>query len=484
MRPSWSERPVWQTYGVAFALILAALLFRKLLDPYTTDAVPLDSMYVAVTIAVWFGGWRPAVLVMAVGYVASLWWFYPPSRSWKLWSEFGFVRTLLYLLSCGVTIFLCESMRRARRHHAASEQKLMALVNHMDEPFCSIGPGTRLTYLNPSAEKYLGLAQSLASGRTWNELMPQVGGSAFEARLQSVLRDQQPARFESDQVVPGRWTAVTVTASAEGATVLLRDITEEKLRLQQLEQEVARRTAELRETIADLESFSYTLVHDMRAPVRSIRHFVSLIIPENGGEMSSDTLDHLTRIDQTAARMDRLILDVLHYSRLTRTNAELQDVDLNEVMREVVAYPTFAAEKADMEIDDNLPAVRGNKALLCQCFLNLVQNAMKFVAPGVKPRIRVFADAAADRVRVTVADNGIGIMPDAKERIFEPFQREDSHYEGTGIGLAIVRKVIEQLQGQVGVDSEPGMGSRFWLEIPAAQRPVAGGTKPVVAVQS
>src|SRR5512133_199577 len=115
MRPLLSDRPAWQRYGFGLAVVIAALLGRKLIDPFTTDAMPLATLYAAVAFAVWFGGWRPAVFVMVTGYIAGLWWFYPPRQSLKLWAELGLVQSAVYALSCAAMIFLAESMRRARR---------------------------------------------------------------------------------------------------------------------------------------------------------------------------------------------------------------------------------------------------------------------------------------------------------------------------------------------------------------------------------
>ena len=135
---------------------------------------------------------------------------------------------------------------------------------------------------------------------------------------------------------------------------------------------------------------------------------------------------------------------------------------------------------ADVAIVGPLPRVLGNQALLAQCFSNLLHNAIKFVAPGTKPRVRVSWEPRYGLARVMVADNGIGVPADATVRIFEPFRREHPNYDGTGIGLAIVRKGVDQMGGRVGVDSEVGRGSTFWVEIPlaaasATASPLLGG---------
>jgi signal transduction histidine kinase len=119
----------------------------------------------------------------------------------------------------------------------------------------------------------------------------------------------------------------------------------------------------------------------------------------------------------------------------------------------------------------------GNDAALTQCFSNLLRNAVKFVAPGAAPKVRLWAERTGERVRIWVEDKGIGIPSYARERIFDMFQRATHDYEGTGIGLAIVRKVAQRMGGSVGVESEEGEGSRFWLELVAAREPKEDGKR-------
>jgi signal transduction histidine kinase len=128
------------------------------------------------------------------------------------------------------------------------------------------------------------------------------------------------------------------------------------------------------------------------------------------------------------------------------------------------SYPTLQPPNADIRIVDPLPPLVANEAGLNQCFSNLLGNAVKFVAPGVKPQVRVWAETHDQKIRLWFEDNGIGIPPKYQDRIFDMFQQLDKSYEGTGIGLTLVRKVAERMGGKVGVESEPGKGSRFWLE--------------------
>jgi signal transduction histidine kinase len=156
---------------------------------------------------------------------------------------------------------------------------------------------------------------------------------------------------------------------------------------------------------------------------------------------------------------------------------QLAPVDLGRLAAEVVAEaePEIAARGADVRAEGPLPAVLGHEVTLRQAVTNLVSNALKFTAPGVAPRVRIRAESRDDRVRIWVEDNGIGIAPRDQARLFRVFERVHAgdKYPGTGIGLAIVRRALERMNGSVGLLSEPEHGSRFWIELRAAGVPAA-----------
>jgi signal transduction histidine kinase len=463
------ERPAWQSYGFAVLMVCAALLARWSLDLYTGDAVPLATMYIGVAFAVWFGGWKPAAFVVVAGYVAALWLFQPPRLTFKLWESFGVLRTVLYFGSCAITIYLCESMRRAQRRHAASEAKVMSILDNMHGCFMSVDTSWRINVVNRRAEQCLAKLGETLLGETLWGVLPQVVGRSGEAELRRAARERSAVQFETNEFLTGLWHACTATPEPGGLSIFFDDITAKKAHLEQLERLVDDRTAALQRVISELESFSYTLVHDMRAPLRSISSFAEILAVDHAAQLNPDGKRFLERIQNSASRMDQLIIDILDYSQLSRRKPELHLIDLDEVIRELVrSDPMLQPEKADIAIEGVLPKIRGNDALLAQCFSNLLHNATKFVASGVKPRIRISAQVTGSVTRVDVTDNGIGIAPEATSRIFEPFRREHPHYDGTGIGLAIVRKVVEQLNGRVGVDSHVGQGSRFWVELQLA----------------
>jgi PAS domain S-box-containing protein len=273
----------------------------------------------------------------------------------------------------------------------------------------------------------------------------------------------------------------------------------------ELEQNVRNRTARLQETIAELEHFSYTITHDMRAPLRAMRGLGGLLLEECSECLHPTRREYIRRIAEAADRMDRLITDALQYSGVVRQQFVLVPVDAGALLRGMLeSYPELQPAHANIRIDTALPVVLGNQAGLTQCFSNLLGNAVKFVHPGQTPEVRVWAEAGtrepepegqgesdrqadtgdspgpcpptpdrlsplAGRVRIWFEDKGIGIEKEYHDKIWEMFQQLNRSYEGTGIGLALVRKVVERMGGEVGVESEPGHGSRFWVELKRAE---------------
>lgn len=244
----------------------------------------------------------------------------------------------------------------------------------------------------------------------------------------------------------------------------------------ELEERVRERTAalertnlRLREINAELASFARTVAHDLRAPLRAMQGFAAALMEDYADRLDSVGREYAQRIVAAAQRMDRLIQDLLTYSQLSRAEILLQPVPLDTVVDEVIQQlrETLRERNAQVQVDHPLPTVLGHPTTLLQVLANLVHNAVKFVADGVTPQVRVRAEEHGNWVRVWVEDNGIGIAPEHQERIFGVFERLHSAdaYPGTGIGLAIVRKGVERMGGRVGVVSQVNKGSRFWFEL-------------------
>jgi signal transduction histidine kinase len=240
-----------------------------------------------------------------------------------------------------------------------------------------------------------------------------------------------------------------------------------------LEEQVRERTAKLEERNDELEAFGYSISHDLRAPLRAMQGFSQALLEDCGDRLDAMGREYAERIVAGARRMDELIRDLLAYSRVSRAELQLVRVPLTPVAQSALAELSGAlrARNASVHVDEPLPAVLGHPATLSQVLTNLLGNGLKFVPPDRTPELRLHAERRNGLVRVWVEDNGIGIAPEHQARIFRVFERLHStdDYPGTGIGLAIVRKAVERMGGQVGVESRLGHGSRFWVELqPAA----------------
>jgi PAS domain S-box-containing protein len=235
-----------------------------------------------------------------------------------------------------------------------------------------------------------------------------------------------------------------------------------------LEKKVAERTNTLQQTVTELESFSYTISHDLRSPLRAMQGFAQAVLEDYGDRLDEDGRNYLDRIKNAAERLDRLIQDLLAYTRISRQDAPLIPLDLGKLIRDIVEhYPNLHAPAAEIDIQGGFSQVWGREAALTQVISNLLGNAVKFVRSGETPRIKVWSEDIETRVRFYVQDNGIGIAPRDFERIFQMFIQvnESSAYSGTGVGLAIVKKAVQTMHGSVGVESEEGHGSKFWVEL-------------------
>jgi signal transduction histidine kinase len=199
-----------------------------------------------------------------------------------------------------------------------------------------------------------------------------------------------------------------------------------------------------------------------------MNNFSQILRETHAAQLDATGRDYLQRISDSAARLDRLIQDVLNYTRILRDPVPLTRIDADKLVREIVqSYPDWQPPQVEIQIEGTLPPVLGHEGFLTQCVANLLNNAIKFVAPGIQPRIRIWAEPRDTHVRLNFADNGIGIAAEHDTQIFRMFERihPATEYEGTGIGLTIVQKAVERMGGHVDFQSKPGRGSKFWLEL-------------------
>ena len=249
----------------------------------------------------------------------------------------------------------------------------------------------------------------------------------------------------------------------------LREARDQLHRLnEELELRIRERTASLTEAVSQMQEFSYTISHDLRAPARTMRSYARIVLDDFGQNIAPEAQEFLQRIIRGGERMDRLIQDILSYSQLTRRELKFEPVSVDKLVSDIIQqYPQMQPPRALVTIRSPLLGVTAHEPSLAQAISNLLSNAVKFVSIGEVPKITVWTERRAGMVRLWIEDNGIGIKPQYQHRIFGIFERLPNamQYEGTGIGLAIVRKAAERMSGSVGVESDGFTGSRFWIEL-------------------
>jgi signal transduction histidine kinase len=312
---------------------------------------------------------------------------------------------------------------------------------------------------------------------------------ALAAALRTALREKQPVSgipiAGSSPAQPERmrfWQLncqpLLVDGDVRGAVMSMLDVTELKRAQRELgdanvmlEQRIQARTEQLAEANIELRAFAHTIAHDLRAPLRNLQGYAAALLEDEAATVSATGERFLRRILAVSQHMDRLVTDLLAYSQLSRAELRLQPVELDRVVQLALddMETQIGASGARIETTAPLPAVLGHEAVLVQVFENLIGNAIKFVAPGVTPHVRIEGRVDGELAFVRVADNGIGIPEDKRERVFDVFERlhGEEQYPGTGIGLAIVRKGVERLGGSVRVEpASAGTVFRLCLQRP------------------
>ena len=366
-----------------------------------------------------------------------------------------------------------------RKRHEEAQAQLAAIVEWSEDGILSESLAGIIQTWNAGAERMFGYRAEEVIGQPITMLLPASRIDEEVDVMARLARGETIQHYETVRVARnGQRVDVALTVSPVkdqqgrmiGASTIVRDIgelvaarrvlTRSK---EELERLVVERTAKLQELVGELEHFSYTIIHDMRAPLRAMQGFAEML---EQGIQDAESQILLQRIINAARRMDMLITDALNYNRTVRQELVLTAVDVGELLGEMLeTYPEFQAFKSCIEVVAPIPPVLANEAGMTQCFSNLLGNAIKFVQPGQLPHIRVWAETADGWVRLFVEDHGIGIPATMLPRVFDMFSRGHQSYPGTGIGLALVRKVMDRMGGKATVESADGQGTRFWLTL-------------------
>jgi len=357
--------------------------------------------------------------------------------------------------------------RDAERHLAQMEGRYRGLLEAAPDAMVLVNQGGEIVLVNAQAKNQFGYRRGELLGRQVNTIIPE----GFSELIGAALRSEEPRAHAGVELI-GRHKdgsdfpieiMLSPLDSAEGmlATVAIRDITTRKL----AEALLLRTVRELNRSNEELEQFAYIASHDLQEPLRMVASYTQLLSKRYKGKLDADADEFIGFAVDGANRMQRLIQDLLAYSRIGTTGQALQELSSEDALTRAMGNLQGAIEDSGAQVThDPLPAVEADQGQLIQLFQNLVGNAVKYHAPDVAPRVHISSVRDENARRwFSVKDNGLGIEPKYFDKIFGMFQRlhKREEFAGTGIGLAICKKIVERHGGTITVESQLGVGSTF-----------------------
>ena len=421
--------------------------------------------------------------VMKTGKPHHWYWTGPDGRDYDIYDyPFTDADGSSLILEMGIDI---TERKRAEAALAQAGAYNRSLIEASLDPLVTIGSDGRITDVNASTEQATGLRRDELVGTDFSSYFtePDQARAGYQQVFREGLVRDYPLelRHRDGRTTPVLYNA-TVYRNADGEVLgvfaAARDVTERRraeTALQEahdlLERRVAERTAELARSNADLEQFARVASHDLQEPLRMISGFMKLIQERYDPLLDDTGREYIGYSVEGAIRMSQLITDLLTYSRVTSKGMAPQAMDAGQALAAALANLRSSIQEAKAAVTyDALPAVHADPSQLAQVFQNLVGNAVKFCATDRPCQVHVGAEKREGYWVLSVRDNGIGIPPEALDRVFVIFQRLHTRdkYPGTGIGLAICKKIIERHGGRIWIESTPGEGSTFHFTLPEA----------------
>jgi PAS domain S-box-containing protein len=373
--------------------------------------------------------------------------------------------------------FITDISERKRQEEIlrVREETTRLIMNSALDAIICIDINGRITVWNPQAEKIFGWKESAVRGSLLSEtIIPHKYRAAHEAGLKRYLQTGEgPVLNQIIEItalhISGREFPIELTIvpiNQDGTLfycAFLRDITERK----NAEERQKQYANELKQKNIELEQFAYVVSHDLQEPLRTVSGFVDLLRRHYKGKEDEVSGRYINYITEASQRMRNLVKDLLDYSRLGRER-KLEQIDCNDVVRDALSDLAIAIRESQARVNvDALPVISGYRTEIKQLFQNLISNSLKFRKPNETPVIALWAEYDTDFWKFTIRDNGIGINEKHWDRIFVIFQRLHlkNEYEGTGIGLAHCKKIVELHEGKIWLESTPGKGTDFFFTI-------------------
>ncbi len=479
VEPTW-KRWLLATLTVAVYTIAFVPLYRE-----AGVGVSALSIFPVVILGWLFGAWGGLLAgVFGVGLNAAL-LHLVGEPGWQIVVRQSGAEGSALILVVGCVIGLLRDLgvrldrhltdwRRAERALRDTEDRYRILFERSRDPIYVSRPDGAITEANDALQRLFGYRRGELLDVDVSSLYEDPGDRArFQEEIQRAgFVEDFPVRLRTRE---GSVRDCLITASArfdsdhraieyQGS---IRDVSESR----SLHELADRRTRELQEAVRELEAFSYSVSHDLRTHLVTMGGFASILWSDYRDSLDEKGQEFLRRVVDAGRRMDTFVQDLLGYSRVTRLQVKPERIDLSEAVDEVgAALEAQIAERgAEVLVEGDLPAVQADRTLLGRTLENLLSNAVKFVPEDRTPEVRIRAQRRGHIVRLEVQDNGIGIPEEQIERAFRAFERLDpGSFPGTGVGLTIVQKAVERMGGAVGVESRPGEGCTFWVELTAA----------------
>lgn len=354
------------------------------------------------------------------------------------------------------------------------QRRYEMILNSAGEGICGFDLEGKTTFVNPTVAHLTGWSIAELVGKEENEIFVAAAEPAG-AKPGPSARDEQVLLRKDGSSCPVEFVKTPIQEEGRdiGWVVVFKDITERK----KVEGALSQKASELARSNAELEQFAFVASHDLQEPLRKIQAFGDRLKAKCEGMESTEVRDYLERMQGAAARMRTLINDLLAFSRVIRSSEPFVPVNLEEITREVIGDLEVRIERRHAQVEvEKLPTVEADPMQMRQLMLNLISNALKFQpaegTPVVKVSGRLLTSIAGEPLcEITVQDNGIGFDEKYLEKMFAVFQRLHgrSEYEGTGVGLAVCRRIVDRHHGTITARSKPGQGATFLVTLPAQQ---------------
>lgn len=364
-----------------------------------------------------------------------------------------------------------DDRKRAEIDGKRALEERNTILESIDDAFFAIDKNWVVTYWNNMAEKVLETPKDkVLNHNLWEVFSDSVNSDSYRKYHQAV-ETNQAVHFEDYYEPIEKWYEISAYPSDTGLSVYFKDVTDRKLsdmRLRELNESLQKHARELAISNAELEQFAYVASHDLQEPLRMVTSFMTQLEKKYGDVVDDKGRQYIHFAVDGAKRMRQIILDLLDFSRVGRTGDDLEEIDFNKLINEIlVLYRRQIEEVQASIIFEGLPVFQTYKTPIRQVFQNLISNSLKYHKAGVAPVIHISCKENATSFQFSIKDNGIGIAPEYFDKIFIIFQRlhNKDEYSGTGMGLALAKKIIENLGGKIWVKSLEGKGSTFYFSI-------------------